>query len=143
MPVVAWAEGEVTGGGIQFMRVISEEVYGFVPENVIGSHGRSAFELRDGKWAIVKKPEIGLINDNAGKPILAAGNVRSGGDIAMLTYCQSNTLPSLQILVNHDDAEREFAYAEKDNASLNAAKENGWHVVSMKNDWKRVFAFEK
>ena len=61
----------------------------------------------------------------------------------MLTYCQSNTLPSLQIVVNHDDAKREFAYAEKDKASLNAAKENGWHVVSMKNDWKQVFAFEK
>ena len=143
-----------SGGGIQFMRVISDEVYGIAPENVIGSHGKAAFELRDGKWAIVKKPEIGLINDMAGKPvginlhigrkpILAVGNVRSGGDIAMLTYCQSNTLPSLQILVNHDDAEREFAYAEKDNASLNAAKENGWHVVSMKNDWKQVFAFEK
>jgi len=106
-----------SGGSIHLVRVISEEVYGIVPENVIGSHGKAAFELRDEKWAIVKKPEIGLINDMTGKPvginlhigrkpILAAGNVRSGGDIVMLTYCRSNTLPSLQILVNHDDAKR-------------------------------------
>jgi len=143
-----------SGGGIHFMRVISEEAYGIVPENVIGSHGKAAFELRDGKWAIVKKPEIGLINDRAGKPvgidlhigrkpILAAGNVRSGGDIAMLAYCQSNKRPSLQLLINHDDAEREFAYREKDNASLNAARKHGWVVVSMKRDWKRMFSFDK
>jgi len=51
-------------------------------------------------------------------------------------------LPNFQLLINHDDAEREFAYAEKDNASLNAAKSGAWHVVSMKNDWARIFSFE-
>ena len=64
------------------------------------------------------------------------------GDIGQLTYSQTNELPNFQLLINHDDDEREFAYAEKDNASLNAAKSGGWHVVSIKNDWKRVFSFE-
>lgn len=67
------------------------------------------------------------------------GNVRSGGDIGMLSYSQGREGPSLQLLVNHDDEEREFAYAEQDNASLNAAKASGWLVVSMQNDWESIF----
>jgi len=73
------------------------------------------------------------------RPLLAAGNVRSGGDVAMLRYSQQRKGPSLQLLVNHDDEKREFSYAEPDNASLEAAKENGWTVVSIKNDWTSVF----
>ena len=69
--------------------------------------------------------------------------MRSGGDIEMLTYSQSNERRSLQVLINHDDPKPEFAYSENDNASLNAAKENNWFVVSMKNDWKRIFLFER
>lgn len=74
-------------------------------------------------------------------PIFVTGNVRSGGDIGQLMYGNTNQLPNFQLLVNHDDEVREFAYAEKDNASLNAAKEGSWQVVSMKNDWKRIFSF--
>ncbi len=142
-----------SGGGVDFMRAFSEETYGVVPENVIGTFAVNTFEKVDGEWVIVKGTSNMFLNDKANKPvaisthigripILAAGNVRSGGDVEQLRYSQTNSRPSLQILVNHDDAEREFAYAEKDNASLNAAQENSWVVVSMKNDWLRVFADE-
>jgi len=102
-----------SGGGKAFMRVFTEETYGVVPENVIGSI-----------------------------PIFVGGNVRTGGDIGQLTYSHTNELPSFQLLINHDDDAREFAYSEDDSASLSAAREQGWHVVSMKNDWTRVFPFE-
>jgi hypothetical protein len=98
-------------------------------------------------------PVIHLAYDKAGKPVgidlhigkrpvFTAGNVRSGGDIAMFTYSQQQQ-PSFQLLINHDDAQREFAYQEPDNASLNAARTNGWQVVSMKKDWQTVFAFQR
>ena len=77
------------------------------------------------------------------KPVFSAGNVRSGGDIEMSQYCQSNKYPTLQLIVNHDDAKREYAYKEKNNETLNAAKKFGWFVISMKNDWKKIFSFEK
>ena len=141
-----------SGGGIDFMRVFAEDTYGIVPENVIGSFAVNTFEQVDGKWTIIKDKKNLFINDGLGKPvgidrqigripIFACGNVRSGGDIGQLTYSHTNPLPNFQLLINHDDDVREFAYAEKDNASLNAAKEQGWQVVSMKKDWKRVFPF--
>ncbi|TWU31603.1 HAD family hydrolase [Novipirellula artificiosorum] len=140
-----------SGGGIDFMRAISEETYGIVPENVIGTNGRNVFKQVDGKWQLFKTADHLFFNDKATKPtgidlhigrkpIFAGGNVRSGGDIGMLTYCHSNTLPSFQLLVNHDDDEREYAYAEKDNASLKTAKAQGWHVLNMKSDWKTIFS---
>jgi hypothetical protein len=143
-----------SGGGAEFMRVISREVYGIPPEQVIGSMGGFEFQVRDGLGVLVKTPKLMLNNDKAGKPvgialqtgrtpIFAAGNVRTGGDIAHLTFAHGNPRANLQLLVNHDDAEREFAYVEKDNASLDAARQQGWTVVSIKNDWKRLFAFEK
>ena len=76
-------------------------------------------------------------------PIFVGGNVRTGGDIGQLTYSQTNELPNFQLLINHDDEVREFAYAESDNASLDAAEAGGRHVVSMKNDWQRIFSFEE
>ncbi len=141
-----------SGGGIDFLRVFSRPTYGINPANVIGSSTLDRFERIDGQWQLTKTRKGLFVNDKSGKPvgielhigrkpIFAAGNVRSGGDIAMLTYCHSHRLPSLQILVNHDDGDREFVYSEKDNASLNAAKEQGWHVVSMKSDWKQIFSF--
>ena len=143
-----------SGGGIDFMRVFAEDTYGIVPENVIGSFAMNKFEQVDGKWKIIKAKKNLFINDGLTKPvgidrqigripIFVAGNVRSGGDIGQLTYSHTNTLPNFQLLINHDDETREFAYAEKDDASLNAAKKYGWHVVSMKDDWKQIFAFKK
>ena len=143
-----------SGGGTDFMRVFASDVYGIVPENVIGSFTMSTFEQVDDKWEIVKGTNNLFVNDNVTKPagieqrigrvpIFVGGNVRSGGDIAQLMYSQTNTLPNFQLLINHDDDIREFAYTEKDSASLKAAKEGNWHVVSMKNDWLKIFPFQK
>lgn len=141
-----------SGGGIDFVRAISQQMYGVPPQQVIGSNLKKTFIDKDGKQVLWRKPETGLINDKAGKPVgidlhigkrpvFAAGNERSGGDIAMLTYSQGHPSSSFQLLVNHDDAKREFAYQESDNASLKAAKANNWTVVSIQKDWKTVFAF--
>lgn len=140
-----------SGGGADFIRAISDEMYRIAPQNVIGS--TLVYEQRDidGRSTLWRTAELGFFNDKAIKPVniherigrrpaLAAGNVKSGGDIEMLRYSQGRDGPSLQIIVNHDDASREFAYAEEDQASLNAAGRNGWIVVSMKNDWNRIFA---
>jgi hypothetical protein len=143
-----------SGGGTDFMRVITPEIYGIPPEQVIGSIGGYEFVEREGGWHLVKTAKLMHYNDKlnkpvgiaihvGSKPIFAAGNVRTGGDIAMLRYCQSNSRPSLQLMVNHDDAVREYSYGEKDNASLNAAKTGGWTVVSMKEDWKTIFPPKK
>jgi len=143
-----------SGGGLDFMRVISEEIYGIPTQNVIGSFGKSKFEFSDGITKMERLPELILINDKEGKPvgidyfigkkpIFSAGNVRSGGDIAMSIYCQTNMLPSIQLIVNHDDPVREFEYSEKGNESIDAAEKYDWNVISMKNDWKQIFEFEK
>ena len=132
------------------MRVITEETYGIPPQQVIGSHGKTVFSVVDGVPTFAREAGNVVVNDKAGKPvgidlrigrqpIFAAGNVRSGGDIAMLTYCQGSPHASLQLMVNHDDAEREYAYAEENGASLKTAKANGWQVVSVKKDWARIF----
>lgn len=142
-----------TGGEIDFVRTFSRQIYGIPTEQVIGSHFEKEWIERDGKRVIWRKPKLLLLNDkdlkpvgismHIGKrPIFVAGNVRSVGDIGQLRYSQETTGPSFQLLINHDDAEREYAYREKDNASLNAARKNGWTVVSMKDDWKTVFNFQ-
>jgi hypothetical protein len=142
-----------TGGGIDFVRFISEPMYGIMPQQVIGSSLEKAYRAIEGDNVIWRLPQIDLINDKAGKPVgidraigqppvFACGNVRSGGDIAMLTYSQSSPYSSFQLLINHDDAEREFAYSEPDNVSLNTAQQQGWTVVSMKHDWRQVFAWQ-
>lgn len=142
-----------SGGGTDFMRVIAEDTYGIVPENVIGTFSMSVFEKVDGKWTIVKTDKNLFLNDGLTKPagiqqrigripIFVGGNVRSGGDIGQLEYSKTNTLPNFQLLINHDDDVREYAYEEKNGASLTAAEEGGWHVVSMKDDWLKIFAFE-
>lgn len=140
-----------SGGGIDFMRVFSESLYGIPPQQVIGSSLEEKFETRDGQAVLWREPRVDHINDKAGKPVgndlhvgrspvFVVGNVRSGGDIAMLKASRLRHGPSFQLLINHDDARREFAYQEKDGASLRAAREGGWTVVSMRDDWKTVFA---
>ena len=143
-----------SGGGIDFMRVLSTRLYGIQPEQVIGSSMNKELQQVDGKWVLSRTGKLDSFNDMEVKPVnidlhigirplLAMGNVRSGGDIGMLSYSQGREGPSLQLLVNHDDDKREFAYAEADNASISAAKVNGWLVVSIKNDWKSVFQFSE
>jgi phosphoglycolate phosphatase-like HAD superfamily hydrolase len=147
----------VSGGGVDFMRVFSERVYGIPPEQVIGSTGKLKFELRDGKPVLVKLPEIDFIDDKAGKPagihkvigrrpILAFGN--SDGDLQMLQWTAAGSGARFIGLVHHTDGEREWAYDRKSsigqlNRALDEANAKSWTVVNMKNDWKRIFPFEK
>lgn len=138
-----------SGGGIDFIRVVSQEIYGIPPQQVIGSSLSKEFIFKENQWVLMRKPELNSFNDKTMKPVnidlhigiipvFAVGNVRSGGDIAMLTYSQNNPI-SLQILINHDDNQREFAYTESDNASLNNARQKNWQVVSMQKDWLKIF----
>jgi hypothetical protein len=137
-----------TGGTIEFVRSISEEFYGVPKEQVIGTSFKYAFD--DDANRINRLPELNQFNDKTGKPVsiqlhigkhpvLACGNEGGKGDIAMLEFSQAGKYPSLQLIVNHDDEAREYLYSEPDSASLKAVATNKWHLISIKNDWKKVF----
>lgn len=139
----------VTGGTIELVRTIAPSFYGIPKDQVVGTTFK--YKFIDSNRTVMREPAIELFNDKEGKPVgiqvhigqrpvFACGNEGGGGDIAMLKYCQSNKYPSFQLLVNHNDSTREYAYQEKDNASLNAAAKYNWHVVSMKDDWKEIFS---
>ncbi len=138
----------VTGGTIELVRTISDSFYGIPKNQVVGTTFKYAFV--DSNRTIMREPAIDLLCDKAGKPVgiqshigqrpvFSMGNERSGGDIEMCKFCQSNHYPNFQMIVNHDDSTREYFYQEKDSASLKAAAQNKWHVISMKNDWKTIF----
>jgi len=139
-----------SGGTTAFKRVFTSDVYGIPAPQVIGSDlKREPRTVQDG-MVIWRLPAIETIDDKDGKPLnidrqigqrplLAAGNVRSGGDIAHLEYSHSRIGPSLQLLIDHDDADREFAYQEPKGESLAAAVRFGFTIVSMKRDWKTIF----
>ena len=143
----------VSGGGIEFMRPWTEKVYGIPPEQVVGSSGKTKFEMVDGKPVLMKLPEINFIDDKTGKPvgiqqhigrrpIAAFGN--SDGDQQMLEWTAASGGSRFCLYVQHTDAEREYAYDRKDSLArldkgLDEAKANGWTVVSMKDDWKTIF----
>jgi phosphoglycolate phosphatase-like HAD superfamily hydrolase len=147
----------VSGGGIEFLRVFAEQAYGIPPEQVIGSSGKQKFELRDGKPALVKLPELDFLDDKEGKPIAiqkfigrrpiaAFGN--SDGDLAMLQWTCAGAGARFCLYVHHTDAEREWAYDRASSIGrldkgLDEARAKGWTVVDMKRDWKRIFSFEK
>ena len=142
----------VSGGGIEFMRPWAERDYGIPPEQVIGSSGGLAYEIREGKPVIVKTPEIVLIDDKAGKPvgiqrhigrrpIAAFGN--SDGDLQMLQWTMAGSGSRFALYVHHTDAEREWAYDRKSHIGkldlgLDEARAKGWTVVDMKRDWSRI-----
>jgi phosphoglycolate phosphatase-like HAD superfamily hydrolase len=144
----------VSGGGIEFMRPWTEKVYGIPPEQVIGSSGKTKYEVRDGKPVIVRLPEINFIDDKAGKPvgiqqhigrrpIAAFGN--SDGDFEMLEWTTSGPGARLGLVVHHDDAAREFAYDRESPIGklargLDEAPKRGWTIVSMKDHWNAVFS---
>lgn len=144
----------VSGGGIEFMRPWTEQVYGVPPEQVVGSSIKTKYEYRNGKPVLVRLPAIDFIDDKAGKPvginshigrrpIAAFGN--SDGDQQMLEWTQGNGGPRLMMLVHHDDAAREWAYGPKSkigtfsDSLMAEAQKQGWTVISMKDDWKAVF----
>lgn len=135
----------IASGGVRdFMRPMTQDLYGIPPENVIGSS--VALEYRDGN--IYHKPELDVFDDGPAKviriwsrigrrPIFVGGN--SNGDIQMLEYAEHGSHPSLSVLVNHDDNTREIAYTAGAEKLLQAAKQNSWTIISVKDDWKSVF----
>lgn len=143
----------VSGGGIDFIRVLTQDAYNIPPEQVVGSLGNARYEVADGTPIITKDPGIFFIDDKAGKPlaierrlgkrpIFAAGN--SDGDFEMLEWTTAGDGLRFGLLVHHTDAEREFAY-DRDSKigrlarGLDEADERGWLIVDMKDDWKRVW----
>lgn len=147
----------VSGGGIDFMRPWTEKVYGIPPEQVVGSSIKTKYGMRDGKPVLVRLPELNFIDDKTGKPIginshigrrpiAAFGN--SDGDQQMLEWTQGDGGARLMMLVQHDDAVREWAYGAESkigtfsDALMAEAKTSGWVVISMKKDWKVIFPFE-
>jgi hypothetical protein len=143
----------VSGGGIEFMRPWAERVYGIPPEQVVGSSGELRFEVREGRPVLVKLPAVNLIDDKEGKPvgiqlhigrrpIAAFGN--SDGDLQMLQWTTAGDGPRFAAIVHHTDAAREWAYDRESHvgrldAALTEAAAKGWTVVSMKDDWRRIF----
>lgn len=137
-----------SGSEIELIRAISVDLFNIAPDNIIGSTVKYAYDKKNNM--IVRALTGVNINNEETKPaniatfigiipVFAVGNVRSGGDIHMLRYSQASMYPNMQLMINHDDEAREFAYAEKDNVSLNKAQEYNWHIISMKNDWKDIF----
>jgi phosphoserine phosphatase len=153
----------VTGGGQDFVRAYSKQTYGIPPEQVVGTAAGTTFGYdKNGKPFLTKEPRLLLNDDNAGKPEgihlvigqrphIAFGN--SIGDQQMLEYTKAGGGVRLALLVLHDDARREYAYGPAQGlpdtkvgtlsqALYDEALKNGWILISMQNDWKRVFAFE-
>jgi phosphoserine phosphatase len=137
-----------SGGGRDFMRPISQEVYGVPRERVVGSSTSLAWEPGEGGGRIVRKPELDVLDDGPAKPvriwsrvgrrpILAAGN--SNGDLPMLAFAEQPGRPGMRLLVLHDDPEREFDYTSGAEQALEQARTNRWTVVSVKDDWATVF----
>ena len=147
----------VSGGSVEFMRPWVEKAYGIPPEQVIGSQQEVKFEMVDGKPVLRREAKFAFIDDGPGKPvgiyrsigrrpIAAFGN--SDGDLQMLQVTAAGEGRHLVLIVHHDDAEREFAYDRQSHIgkldkAWDEAKARGWTVVSMKNDWKKIFSFEK
>ncbi|HKD65987.1 MAG TPA: HAD family hydrolase [Candidatus Binataceae bacterium] len=153
----------VTGGGQEFVRVYSQSVYGIPPEQVVGSSILTKYEHQDGKPVLMREPKVFFVDDNAGKPVginlfigkrpyAAFGN--SLGDSQMLEWAQAGDGARLTMLVLHDNPAREYAYGPATGlpdtkvgtftqALHDQAKSKGWNLISMKNDWKRIFTFDK
>jgi hypothetical protein len=145
----------VSGGGIDFMRPWTEKTYGIPRDQVVGSSGKTKFQMIDGKPGLMRLPEIDFIDDGPGKPvginehigrrpIAAFGN--SDGDLQMLQYTTGGSGARFGLIVHHTDAVREWAYDRdskigKLDKALDAAPAAGWTVMNMKEDWKQIFPF--
>ena len=143
----------VSGGGVDFIRSVSEEAYNIPPAQVVGSEGTTKYVFEDGKASLMKEGGISFIDDKAGKPvgidrfigarpIFAAGN--SDGDYEMLQYVTTAEGPHFGLLVHHTDAKREFAYDRdshigKLDKGLDDAQANGWLLVDMEKDWGKIW----
>jgi phosphoglycolate phosphatase-like HAD superfamily hydrolase len=138
----------VSGGGRDFMRPISDEVYGIPPERVIGSSAALVYTPDEQGGTITRQAATDYLDDGPEKPVhiwtrtgrrpvLAAGN--SNGDIEMLDFTRHQDKPFLRLLILHDDPVREFGYVSGAERALDRVSRNGWTVVSIKNDWATVF----
>ncbi len=143
----------VTGGGVEFVRVFAEEIYGIPPEQVVGSSIKTTFESANGRTFIKRLPEIDFIDDGPGKaiginnrigrrPVMAFGN--SDGDLQMLQWTTAAQGPRLGVIVHHTDAKREWAYDRsshigKLDTALNDAPQQGWIVVDIARDWRTIY----
>jgi phosphoglycolate phosphatase-like HAD superfamily hydrolase len=139
----------VSGGDRDFMRPVAEDMYGIPPERVIGSALGISYSAEGGRSLLMYKGAMDFFDDGPEKPIriwsrigrrpiLACGN--SNGDLPMLAYAGSDSLPALRLLVLHDDAEREFDYTAGAEQALETVNRENWIVVSIKDDWNTVFA---
>src|SRR5829696_3952066 len=138
-----------SGGGRDFMRPITREVYGIPRERVIGSSTALSYSEDGAGGTITRKPELDSVDDGPVKPvriwsrigrrpIMAGGN--SNGDIEMLQFAHPGKVPSMRLLIRHDDSEREFDYTSGAEKALHQADTDGWTIVSMKNDWTTIFS---
>jgi len=146
----------VSGGDVDFMRPWAEKAYGVPPEQVIGSAMKTQFEMKNGTPVLMRLPQIEFLDDGPGKPaaieriigrrpILAVGN--SDGDLQMLEWTAASATPHLAVLIHHTDDVREYAYDRQSpvgklDLAMDEATNKGWLVVSMKDDWQRIFAFQ-
>jgi phosphoglycolate phosphatase-like HAD superfamily hydrolase len=147
----------VSGGGIDFMRVWAPQVYGIPPEQIVGTSGKTKFDLRDGRPVLVKLAELDFLDDGPGKPvgihrhigrrpIMAFGN--SDGDFEMLQWTTAGAGPRFAAIVHHTDAEREWAYDRDAHVGrlvrgLDEAPKRGWTVINMLNDWRNIYPAQK
>ncbi|MET4574364.1 phosphoserine phosphatase [Stenotrophomonas rhizophila] len=138
----------VSGGGRDFMRPITRELYGVPPERVVGTSVALQYREEDGIGKLVHTSKLEVFDDGPNKvvriwsrigarPIFAAGN--SNGDIQMLQFATQGKGASLALLVTHDDDERDIAYTSGAQKSVALAKERGWPLVSVREDWAKVF----
>ena len=146
----------VSGGGVDFMRAFAEKTYGIPPEQVIGSSGKTSYQVIDGVPTLIKDPAIAFIDDKEGKPvginakigkrpIFAAGN--SDGDFAMLEWSTAGDGPRMGMIVHHTDSEREYAYDRDSHIGqlergLDEGPDRGWLIVDMAKDWSLIWPQE-
>ena len=139
----------VSGGGRDFMRTVTQQLYDIPPERVIGTTVALEYRVKDGVGNIYHLPELEIFDDGPAKPVriwsrigarpvLVAGN--SNGDLEMMEYVATGKRRSLCLLLKHDDHEREIAYDASAEKALATAREKKWTTISMRNDWKKVFA---
>lgn len=147
----------ISAGGVEFMRPWAERVYGIPQEQVFGSVIKTKYEVRNGKPVLVRLPELHFVDNQGGKPVgineyigrrplLAVGN--SDDDFEMLEWTTAGSGARLALYVHHTDADREWAYDRDSHIGklakgLDESAKRGWTVISMKDDWKKIFAFEK
>jgi len=169
LEVVAWLRENgfrtfmVTGGGQLFVRAYASEVYGFTPAEIVGSSLVLSYQYDDGNPVLMREPKLFFMDDGPGKaigielfigqrPYAAFGN--SNGDREMLEWTGAGSGARLMMLVLHDDPEREYAYGPAEGlpysdvgtfpqSLADEATAKGWFIISMKNDWKRIFNFEE